>query len=255
MNQLFSLKHRTALVTGASDGLGARFAQTLGQAGARVVLAARRKNALDEQVQQLRDQGIDACAVAMDVSDSTSVDAAFQTLDDMGWSVDVLINNAGQARSVSWLETSEEDWQAMLQVNLLGADRVARAVCKRLVNAGRPGRVVNVSSVLGITHQPFTAAYGSAKAALLQLTRKMAVELASHNIQANAIAPGLFHTAMVNAYVKSGSGKKYMAATLSKRAGTLDELDGTLLFLASDASAYVTGVVIPVDGGNHLRGL
>ncbi|THJ31380.1 SDR family oxidoreductase [Lampropedia aestuarii] len=255
MSALFSLQQRTAMVTGASDGLGARFVQVLAQAGARVVLAARRQDALELQVQQLRSQGVEAYAVAMDVSSPASVEAAFQRLDAMGVRIDVLINNAGQARSISWLDTSEADWQAMLEVNLLGADRVARAVCSRLVKAGEPGRVVNIASVLGITQQPFTAAYGTAKAALLQLTRKMAVELAAHQIQVNAIAPGLFHTAMVDAYVQSGSGKKYVAATLSKRAGNLDELDGALLFLASAASAYVTGVVIPVDGGNHLRGL
>lgn len=252
---IFSLAGRTALVTGASDGLGRVFARALAGAGARVAVAARRQDRLADVVDEVRADGGEAIAVGMDVGCPDSVAQAFESLDAAGWQADVLVNNAGLGFHRPWLETGEADWEMLLQTNLMGADRVARAFCGRLVRAGRGGTVVNVSSVLGLTSQPFTAAYGASKAALIQLTRNMAVELARHRINVNCIAPGMFSTRMVEAFSRSANGQAYMKKTLSRRAGEPGELIGTLLYLASPAAGYVNGVVIPVDGGNHLRGL
>lgn len=251
----FSLAGRTALVTGASDGLGWVFSKALAEAGARVVVAARREDRLVELVKEIEANGGQARAVAMDVSQVDAVVHAFESLDAAGWRADVLVNNAGLGVQRPWLETEEEDWERLLQTNLLGADRVARAFCRRLVDSGQAGTVIHVASVLGLTSQPITAAYGASKAALIQLTKKMAVELARHRITVNCIAPGMFRTGMVDAFSRSERGQAYLKMTLSRRVGEPEELIGTLLYLASPAAAYVNGVVIPVDGGNHLRGL
>jgi NAD(P)-dependent dehydrogenase (short-subunit alcohol dehydrogenase family) len=252
---IFSLRERTALVTGASDGLGWSCARALAQAGARVIVAARRVDRLDALVKEIEAAGGSALAVSMDVSAPESVQQAFNELDAQHWRADILVNNAGLGLQLPWLETDETAWERLLQTNLLGADRVARAVCQRLVEAGQAGTVIHVASVLGLTSQPITAAYGASKAALIQLTKKMAVELARHRITVNCIAPGMFRTAMVDDFSRSARGETYLKMTLSRRVGEPEELTGTLLYLASRAAAYVNGVVIPVDGGNHLRGL
>jgi NAD(P)-dependent dehydrogenase (short-subunit alcohol dehydrogenase family) len=251
----FALKGRTALVTGASGGLGEVFARALGAMGARVVVTSRRKDRLDGLVLELERTDCVALALDLDVADPPSVMRAFDQLDAAGWLVDVVVNNAGLALRRSWFETDEADWDGLLQVNLLGADRVARAACRRLVAAGRRGTVINIASVLGITVQAHTAAYGSSKAALIHLTKAMALEMARHGITVNCIAPGGFRTPMLEDFARSAQGEAYLRSTVSRRLGEPDELVGTLLYLASGASAYVTGVVIPIDGGNHLRAL
>lgn len=251
---LFDLSERTVLVTGASDGLGRAFALALAQAGAKVAVAARRQDRLNTLVDEIRAQGRQAIAVTMDVSQADSVEQAFQALDEAGWRADVLVNNAGLGIQRSWLDTGEDEWASLLQTNLLGSDRVARAFCRRLIGAGQGGTVVHVASVLGLTSQPITAAYGASKAALIHLTKKMAVELARHRITVNCIAPGMFRTAMVDDFARSEQGRAYLRMSLSRRVGEPEELVGTLLYLTSPAAAYVNGVVIPVDGGNHLRG-
>ena len=251
---LFSVRERTALVTGASDGLGRNFALALAQAGANVIVAARRIDRLNRLVNDIQAAGGQALAVSMDVSQPASVQQAFAYLDAQRWRADILVNNAGLGLQTRWLDTQESDWERLLQTNLLGADRVARAFCQRLIDVGQPGTVIHVSSVLGLTSQAITAAYGSSKAALIHLTKKMAVELARHNITVNCIAPGMFRTAMVDEFARSPRGEAYLKMNLSRRVGEPEELVGTLLYLASPAAAYVNGVVIPVDGGNHLRG-
>lgn len=255
LSKIFSLAGRTALVTGASDGLGWVFARSLAQAGARVVVAARREDRLAELVGTIRADGGQALAVGMDVCRPESISTAFESLDAQGWLADVLVNNAGLGMQRPWLETEDADWDRLLNTNLLGADRVARAFCSRLIGAAKGGTVVHLSSVLGLTSQPQTAAYGASKAALIQLTKNMAVELARHRITVNCIAPGMFRTRMVDEFARSARGQHYLTMTLSRRAGEPDELIGTLLYLTSPAAGYVSGVVIPVDGGNHLRGL
>jgi len=252
---LFSLEGRTALVTGASGGLGGTFARAAAQAGARVVLAARQTERVRELEAALRDAGAEVKALEMDVGEPLSVERAFARLEADGWLVDVVVNNAGLGLNQSWLRTDEATWTKLLQTNLLGADRVARAACTRLIAAGRAGTVINIASVLGLTVQPVSAAYGATKAALIHLTKKMAIEMARHRITVNCIAPGMFRTAMVEEFARSPRGHAYLEQALSRRMGEPDELVGTLLYLAGAASSYVTGVVIPVDGGNHLRSL
>lgn len=252
---LFSLEGRTALITGASSGIGETAAWSLARAGARVIVAARRRERLDQLVSALRQQGHEALAVTMNVADPASVTEAFNRLDQEDWLADVIVNNAGAAVNAAWLETGEATWAQLLETNLLGADRVARAACTRLIAKGKSGSVINIASVLGMTSQPVTAAYGSTKAALIHLTKKMAIELARYRINVNCLAPGMFRTAMIEEFAASPRGQAYLKMAPSRRMGETEELMGTLLYLASAASSYVSGVVIPVDGGNHLRAL
>lgn len=251
---MFSLEGRTALVTGASSGLGLRAMQALAQAGAKVVGAARRLDVIDAAAKRLREAGHDVRSVQMDVCDGASVKDAFAQLDALELRVDIVVNYAGVSGSGKWRDNDEAQWMRLLQTNLLGTERVCQAAVARLITAKQKGTVINVASTLGITVQPGVSAYASGKAAVLQLTKTMAMELWPRGIRVNCLAPGLFNTALT-ADFEQKHGRAYFDLSLTRRMGEPDELDGALLFLASDASAYVNGVVLPVDGGNHLRGM
>lgn len=252
--QGFSLAGRTALVTGASSGLGERAMRVLSAAGAQVIGAARRLDAVRATAAELRDEGLHARAVEMDVSDDASVSRAFDSLDASGLRANIVINVAGIAASVKWRDNDAVSWQRLLQTNLLGPERVSQAAATRLVAAGEPGCIVHVASTLGLTVQPGTSMYAASKAALMHLTRSMALELAPRRIRVNCLAPGLFRTPMTADFVRH-HGDGYFRTSVTRRMGEPEEIDGALVFLASEASRYVNGVVLPVDGGNHLRGL
>ena len=241
-NARFDLTGKTALITGASSGLGAHFAHVLADAGARVVLAARRAERLSALVEELEQQGHSALAVTMDVTDSDSVDAGFSTAEA-----------ALGVCDIPFLEMTEGNWRSMLDTNLDGAWRVAHRACLAMAKGGQGGSVINIASILGLRVGTALSHYAVAKAGVVQLTKAMALELARNNIRVNAIAPGYFRTEMNSDYFDTEHGQNYIRSKVPmRRLGMLSELDGPLLLLASEAGAFMTGSVLNVDGG-HLN--
>jgi|TARA_R110002020_G_scaffold2447_3_gene11476 NAD(P)-dependent dehydrogenase (short-subunit alcohol dehydrogenase family) len=250
--QRFDLTGKTALITGASSGLGEHFARVLAAAGARVVVAARRAERLARLVKDLQDQGYEALAVTMDVTDADSVDAGFVEAEAQFGTVDILINNAGIGEGVPFLKMTEGNWRSMLDTNLDGAWRVAHRASVAMAKSGQGGSIVNIASILGLRVGQGLSHYAVAKAGVVQLTKAMAIELARDKIRVNAIAPGYFRTEMNNDYFESEKGQQYIKEKVPmRRLGQLEELSGPLLLLASEAGAFMTGTVINVDGG-HL---
>ncbi|SDS63284.1 NAD(P)-dependent dehydrogenase, short-chain alcohol dehydrogenase family [Halopseudomonas sabulinigri] len=251
-SQRFDLTGKTALITGASSGLGAHFARLLASAGARVVVAARRAERLSALVEELKSQGHSALAVTMDVTDSDSVEAGFSAAEQAFGVCDILVNNAGIGDPVPFLEMSEGNWRSMLDTNLDGAWRVAHRACVAMAKGGQGGSVINIASILGLRVGTALSHYAVAKAGVVQLTKAMALELARENIRVNAIAPGYFRTEMNTDYFDTEHGQNYIRSKVPmRRLGQLEELDGPLLLLASEAGAFMTGTVLNVDGG-HL---
>ena len=248
----FRLDGRVALVTGASGALGAEFARGLADAGARVVLAARRVEAMQVLARQLTD----AHVTALDVTDPDSVRRAVDAAEAWaGTPVDLLVNNSGIAIPGSSLEQSDHDWARVMGVNLDGARRMSVAVAARLVEAGRPGAIVNVASILGLRQGAGVSAYATSKAALIQLTKQHALEWARHGIRVNALAPGYVETDINRDFFATDHGQAQIRRIPQRRLGQAGDLAGPLLLLASDAGAFMTGSVLVADGGHLLSPL
>ncbi|MEN5401337.1 SDR family NAD(P)-dependent oxidoreductase [Achromobacter xylosoxidans] len=245
------LKSKTALVTGAYSGLGRHFALRLAEVGARVALCGRRTELGETLATEIRAQGGQACVAGMDVTQPDSVQAAFTQVEQALGPVDIVINNAGIAMTRPALEISEDEWTGLIDVNLNGAWRVAQCAARHFQRHGRPGAIVNIASILGQRVASHVAAYIAAKAGLLHLTRALALEWARHGIRVNALAPGYIGTDLNRAFFATPAGEALVKRIPQRRLGTPQDLDGPLLLLASDASAYMTGAVIDVDGG-HL---
>ncbi len=245
------LNNKLALVTGASSGLGAHFAEVLAGAGADVVLAARREDKLAKVAEGIRAAGGRCLTAQLDVADPASVARLAPLLQD----IDVLVNNAGLAREVGSLDMPEADWDVVMDTNLKGMFLVAQAAGRAMRAHGRGGSLINIASILGLRQSPGVLAYAVSKAGAIQLTKSMALELARFNIRVNAIAPGYLSTEMNAAHWDTEAGKALIRRIPQRRLGRLQDLDGPLLLLASDDSAYMTGSVIAVDGGHLLSGL
>jgi 3-oxoacyl-[acyl-carrier protein] reductase len=254
-HQLFDLSGEIALVTGASSGLGARFARVLAAHGAKVILAARRRERLTELQRHIEKQGGQALAVHLDVSDVAGVADAFDHSERRFGTVSCLVNNAGIARPARALELSLEDWRSVIDTNLNSVWMLSQEAARRMVKAERGGTIINIASILGMRVARGEAPYSAAKAGVLQITRSLGVELARHKIRVNAIAPGYILTEMTETYLKSAKGEAMVKAIPQQRHGDPSDLDGALLLLASQkASGFMTGSTIVVDGGDMWTG-
>ena len=245
------LTGEVALVTGASSGLGAHFATLLAASGAKVALAARRLDRLATLAAQIEARGGRALPVECDVTIPASVAAAVSAAETELGPVTILVNNSGVVASKKALEHSEDDWDHVLDTNLKGAFLVATEVARHLAALGRGGTIVNIASILGLRNMARVASYSASKAGLIHLTRALAMEWARHDIRVNAICPGYIETEMNSDFWKTPGGQRLIERIPQRRIGQPEHLDGALLLLASDSGRFITGAVLPVDGG-HL---
>jgi len=252
MQDIFSVEAKHILITGASSGLGAHMANMLAERGARISVAARRFDRLHSMVEEIQNAGGEATAITMDVVDQESVDAGFEQAKSQFGAVDVVINNAGTAARMPAEDMPTEEWQRVIDANLNGAWYVVQCAGRQMIRSGKGGSIINIASIMAYRQSQGLAAYCSSKAAVNHLTRVLALEWAQHGIRVNAIAPGYIYSEMTEAVLASERGKAMIADTPMQRAGTPDELDGTVLLLASGASSYINGATIVVDGG-HLQ--
>jgi NAD(P)-dependent dehydrogenase (short-subunit alcohol dehydrogenase family) len=249
---MFDVTGHVALVTGGGSGIGQHFAEALARAGASVVVAGRRRERLERTAGAIRSAGGHAFAVEMDVAHEASVVAAVDEAERAAGCIDILINNAGMAGTHAAAETPEDEWDAVLDTNLKGAWLCAREVARRLIAQGKHGTIINVASILGLMTQKGTAPYSASKAALIHLTRVLASEWVRHGIRVNALAPGYIMTDMAEGFFATPRGAKVIQLIPQRRVGTVADLTAPMLLLASNASAYMTGAVIPIDGGLSL---
>ena len=245
----FGLAGKVALVTGASSGLGLHFARTLARSGARVALVARRQARVEAEAAALRGDGRTAQGWRLDVTDPAGIEPV---LDAALGPVDILVNNAGIAATRRFLDLEPGEWTTVIDTNLTGLMRVGQAVARRMVARGQGGAIVNIASILGLRPAAQVAPYAAAKAAAISLTQTMAIELARHEIRVNALAPGYVETELNADFLAGPGGAAILRRVPMRRFCRLEDLDGPLLLLVSDAGRFVTGATLPVDGGHSL---
>ena len=250
---IFDLTGEVALVTGASSGLGARFAQVLAANGAKVALVARRRDRLDALCERIVAAGGSAVAIEGDVLDRTAMLRAFDQVEAAFGTVTILVNNAGAAQGVRALDMSAEEWRRILSLDLDSVFFWSQEGARRMLAVGVTGSIVNTASVLAFGVAKGVAAYAVAKAGVMQLTKALALELAFKGVRVNAIAPGWFVTEINRGFLESEQGEKLKRAIPMGRFGAEGDLDGALLLLASKAGAYMTGATIIADGGQVVE--
>ncbi len=249
---IFNLHGKVALVTGASSGLGARFAEVLAENGASVVLVARRADRLNALEARIEKSGGKASAVEADVRDRAAMRAAFDAAEKTFGTVTILVNNAGVVSSGRAIDLAEEEWRRVLSTNLDAVFFCAQEAARRMLAAGKGGAIVNIASVLGFGVDKGVIAYATAKAGVIQLTKALALELAFKGVRVNAIAPGWIVTDLNRDYLQSERGLALKREIPIGRFGEERDLDGPLLLLVSDAGRFVTGATIVADGGQMI---
>ncbi|HZL38664.1 MAG TPA: SDR family NAD(P)-dependent oxidoreductase [Pseudolabrys sp.] len=248
------MQGRVALVTGASSGLGTQFAKALAENGASVALVARRADRLEAIKAEIETKGGKAIAVEADVTDRKAMASAFDAAEKAFGTVTILINNAGIAQSSRRaIEVTPEEWRKVLSVDLDAVFHNAQEAARRMLAAQKKGSIVNIASVLGLGVAKGVAAYATAKAGVIQITKVLAVELAFKGVRVNAIAPGWFVTEINDSYLNSEAGTTLKREIPMGRFGAAGDLDGALLLLCSDAGSYITGATIVVDGGQVVQ--
>lgn len=243
------LTGKRALVTGASGGLGLHFAQVLARSGAAVTLAARRQDRVEHEARALKDAGFVADSARLDVTLPRDVEALFARTDPF----DIVINNAGISGTAAAMDMDLEAFEDVVATNLSGVFAVAQAAARRMKMRG--GSIVNIASILGLRVSGHVAAYSASKAGVIQLTKALALEWARYGIRVNALCPGYIETPINADFFATDAGEALVRRIPQRRLGLMSDLDGPLLLLASDASRYMTGSVIAVDGGHLVSGL
>jgi NAD(P)-dependent dehydrogenase (short-subunit alcohol dehydrogenase family) len=251
------LSGRVAFVTGASSGLGAQFARTLSNAGAAVVLASRRVDRLKDLRSQIEGEGGDAHVIELDVTDVDSIKSAVAHAETEVGSIDILINNSGVSTTQRIQDVSEDDFDRMFNTNVRGAFFMAQEVGKRMLARAQGsapgsytgGRIVNIASMAGLRVLPKIGVYAMSKAAVVQMTKAMALEWGKHGINVNAICPGYIDTEINHHHWKTEQGKKLMQMLPRKRVGQAKDLDALLVMLCANESHFINGAVISADDG------
>src|ERR1700694_1356452 len=253
VRKLFDITGKAALVTGGSRGLGLQMAEALGEMGARVALTARKPKELEEAVAHLKSLGIEAVALACDMSDPAAIAPAGERAIATLGPIDILVNNAGTTWGAATIDHPLDAWQKVINLNLTAMFVTCQEVGKRCMVPRRQGKVINIASILGLVGgadpgRPATIAYNTSKGGVVNFTRSLAAEWAQYNINVNAIAPGFFPTKMTKGLMETMGDEVANKAPL-KRVGGAEDLKGVTVLLASDACSFITGQIIAVDGG------
>ncbi|MFA7665478.1 MAG: SDR family oxidoreductase [Burkholderiaceae bacterium] len=257
MTTSFDLTGKTALITGASSGLGARFARLLADNGAQVVLASRRVERMKELRAEIEAAGGEAHVVALDVTDNAMIEAAIAQAETDAGPIDILINNSGVSTTQRLVDVAPEDYDFVFDTNTRGAFFVAQAVARRMIarsreTPGRPARIINIASVAGIKVLAQIGLYCMSKAAVVQMTKAMALEWGRYDINVNAICPGYIETELNAHHWQTEAGQKLVQVLPRRRVGKPEDLDGVILLLASEQSGFINGAVIAADDGLAL---
>ena len=249
------LTGKTAVVVGGTSGIGRAIALGLAEAGADVVPTSRRREQVEAAASEIEERGRRSVRVVSDVSDSTSLQNVLDTCIAAFGKIDILINSAGRTKRAPTLDFLEEDWAAILDTNLSGTLRACQVFGRHMIER-RYGRIVNIASLSSFVALHEAAAYSASKAAVASLTKSLAVEWAVHGVNVNAIAPGVFRTALNQKLLdQSERGREFLLRTPMRRFGKVEELAGAAVFLASDAASFVTGEILVVDGGFLASGV
>lgn len=248
---MFDLKGRVAVVTGASSGLGKQMALAYAKQGADLVIMSRRIERLEEYKKELESYGVKVLAIKCDVTKTEEIDAAAKKAKEVFGKVDILLNVAGASKDAGVLDMTDDEWNFTISTDLDSVFKMTRAFAN-IMKENNYGRIINIASMYGLVGNSAmgTVAYHSSKGGVVNFTRAVAAELAKYNITCNAICPGYFETELTKAVLDTEEFTKYMEGTVPmKRYGREGELDAAAVFLASDEASYVTGAILPIDGG------